>query len=85
LRSASNNTITFQAIWDEILATQALSLQTRTFLGQAARIRKAGWFKSISWMEEVARTIVAPDLLLCDPGFSAVVNKIPMWAANEAR
>jgi len=85
LRSVSNNTITFQAIWDEILATQALSLQTRTFLGQAARIRKAGWFKSISWMEEVARTIVAPDLLLCDPGFSAVVNKIPMWAANEAR
>lgn len=69
LRTVSNNTLTVQAVWDEIQNTQALSMPNRALLGQAARIRKAGWFKSISWMEDVARSIVAPDLPLCDPGF----------------
>jgi hypothetical protein len=54
-------------------------------LGQAARIRKAGWFKSISWMEDVARTIVAPDLPLCDPGFKALVDQVSAWAAHGPR
>lgn len=85
LRTVSNNTLTVQAVWDEIQNTQALSVLSRTLLGRAARIRKAGWFKSISWMEDVARTIVAPDLALCDPGFSALVNQIPGWAAHGPR
>jgi putative ATP-dependent endonuclease of OLD family len=85
LRTVSNNTLTVQAVWDEIQNTQALSVANRALLGQAARIRKAGWFKSISWMEDVARTIVAPDLPLCDPGFSALVNQVSAWAADGPR
>ena len=85
LRTVSNNMLTLQSVWDEIQNTGALSMPIRTFLGQAARIRKAGWFKSISWMEYVARTIVAPDLALCDPGFSALLNQISSWATNGAR
>lgn len=85
LRTVSKNTLTFQAVWDEIQNTGALSIASRTVLGQAARIRKAGWFKSISWMEEVARTIVAPDLPHCDPGFNALVNQVSVWAAHAPR
>ncbi|WP_438307796.1 ATP-dependent nuclease [Burkholderia pseudomallei] len=82
LRTVSNNTLTVQAIWYEIQNTQALSMQSRALLGQAARIRKAGWFKSISWMEDVAKNIVAPDLPQCDPGFNALVSQVFAWAAH---
>ena len=85
LRTVSSNTLTVQAVWDEIQNTQALSVPSRALLGQAARIRKAGWFKSISWMEDVARTIVAPDLPLCDPGFKALVDQVSAWAAHGPR
>ena len=85
LRTVSNNTLTFQQVWDEIQKTGALSAERRTILGQAARIRKAGWFKSISWMEDVARTIVAPDLRLCDPDFRALMDQVFAWAAHGAR
>lgn len=80
LCTVSNNMLTFQQVWDEIQKTGTLSVERRATLGQAARIRKAGWFKSISWMEDVARTIVAPDLDLCDPGFRALVDQIFGWA-----
>lgn len=82
LRTVSNNKLTVQQICDEIQKTNLLPVQHRTILGQAARIRKAGWFKSISWMEEVARTIVAPDLHLCDQGFRALMDQIFGWAAD---
>lgn len=85
LRTVSNNTLTFQAVWNEIQNTKALSVPSRTLLGQAARIRKAGWFKSISWMEDVARTIVAPDLPRCDPGFNALMSQVSGWASHGAR
>lgn len=85
LRTVSNNTLTFQHIWDEIKNTGALSAECRAILGQAARIRKAGWFKSISWMEDVARTIVAPDLHLCDPGFRALMDQVFGWATHGPR
>ena len=85
LRTVSNNTLTFQQIWDEIQNTGLLSAERRAILGQAARIRKAGWFKSISWMEDVSRTIVAPDLHLCDPGFRALMEQVFGWAAHGPR
>jgi len=85
LRTVSNNTLTFQQVWDEIQSTGALSAERRATLGQAARTRKTGWFKSISWMEDVARTIVAPDLHLCDPGFRALVDQVFGWADHGAR
>ncbi|AFT70378.1 MULTISPECIES: ATP-dependent nuclease [Alloalcanivorax] len=85
LCTVSNNTLTFQAVWDEIQTTGELSVEHRATLGKAARIRKAGWFKSISWMEEVARTIVAPDLTECDQGFRALMDQVFEWAAYEPR
>jgi putative ATP-dependent endonuclease of the OLD family len=85
LRTVSNNTLTFQQVWDEIQSTGALPPEHRAILGQAARIRKAGWFKSISWMEDAARSIVAPDLYLGDPGFHALMEQVFEWAAHGPR
>ena len=85
LRTSSKNTLTFHQVWDEIQSTGALAPERRAVLGQAARMRKAGWFKSISWMEDVARTIVAPDLHLCDPGFRALMDQAFEWATHASR
>jgi putative ATP-dependent endonuclease of OLD family len=41
----------------------------RVHLGKAARL-KAGWFKSVTWMENVANDIIGPDLPNADQVFS---------------
>lgn len=63
-------------------ATGAYSAATRTLLGEAARIRRAGWFKSISKMEGVARDIVGPHLDVADAGFKDMVHQLFDWACH---
>jgi hypothetical protein len=52
--------------------------------GKASRTKKAGWFKSVTWMEQVAREIVAPDLSECDQDFSKAVFDLFEWMENGA-
>lgn len=85
LKTVSNNTVTFEKIWEEIKATSLLSTSHRELLGKASRIRKSGWFKSISWMEHVARTIVGPDMHSCDLSFRSLIDRVFEWASNEQR
>lgn len=54
----------------------------RNTLGLAARTRKAGWFKSVAWMEHATRTIVGPDWRGCEPGFTAIVADLFKWLPN---
>jgi putative ATP-dependent endonuclease of OLD family len=79
IRSASNGAKDLNSIQGE----SPLSRETRELLGRAARTRKAGWFKSVTWMEEVAREIVGPGLANADAEFCAIVNKIFAWPTNE--
>jgi hypothetical protein len=58
------------------------TMETRVTLGKASRAKKAGWFKSVTAMEHVARDIVAPDLPTADAGFASLVAEIFAWAAN---
>lgn len=60
-----------------------ISRQSREILGKAARTRKAGWFKSVTWMEDAAREVVGPDLVKADAGFRAVVDQIFSWPTHE--
>jgi putative ATP-dependent endonuclease of OLD family len=60
------------------------SLDARKVLGEASRIRKAGWFKSISKMEGVAKNIVGPSLDRAEPGFRALVMNFFGWAHGDA-
>lgn len=85
LRTVSNNTLSFEMIWNEVRDAGAIGPQSRLLLGRASRIRKAGWFKSISWMEEAARNIVGPDLNFCDPEFRSILDGIFEWARNGIR
>jgi putative ATP-dependent endonuclease of the OLD family len=59
-----------------------ISAKSRTILGQAARTRRAGWFKSVSWMEGVARDIVGPDLDNAGPDFVALIDGLFAWAGD---
>ncbi len=79
IRSASNGERDLNSIQRETPLFQ----QTRELLGRAARTRKAGWFKSVTGMEEVAREIVGPDLANADAEFCATVKKIFVWPTNE--
>ena len=85
VRSASNNSITLQSFWAEFDHTKALTEYSRSLLGRASRVRKAGWFKSITWMEEASRNIIGPDLHQCDQEFCRLVNYLFMWASYGGR
>jgi hypothetical protein len=60
-----------------------LSTESRAALGRAARTRKAGWFKTVTWMEDVARDIVGPDLGASVDDFQDRVKKLFIWADND--
>jgi putative ATP-dependent endonuclease of OLD family len=70
---------------EQILADAAedgYSDNVRAVLGKSARFKKAGWFKSVTWMERAARDIVAPDLPDADEKFRTVVGAIFEWVNN---
>ena len=54
----------------------------RPVLGKASRTKKAGWYKSVTWMERVAREIIAPDLPACDEGFANAIDDLFAWMEN---
>jgi len=58
------------------------SPELRAILGRASRTKKAGWYKTVSWMEYVARWIVGPDLTMCDPAFKAILFDLYSWMEN---
>lgn len=62
------------------IATSSLSAESRALLGRASRIRKAGWFKSISWMETVARDMIFPDWQSLRPAFKQRFLDLHDWA-----
>ena len=75
IKSASNNEMDFERIQEN-----GYSPEARAVLGKASRFRKAGWFKSVTWMEDVAREIVGPDLAYVDLEFRGRINDIFAWA-----
>lgn len=81
IKSASQNATDLHMIRAEINAKQTTP-STRKVLGQAAKAKSAGWFKSISWMEGVACDIVGPDVLGADEGFRKLVKDIFAWIKN---
>ena len=76
IKSASQNTKNLNDI------RTGITPENRLILGKAARTKKAGWFKSVTWMEDVARDIVGPDLVKADVGFRTLVDDIFAWVAN---
>jgi putative ATP-dependent endonuclease of the OLD family len=81
VKSASLNAKNLNAVRTEQL-TSGFTLESRQILGKAARARRAGWFKSVTSMEDVAREIIGPDLERADPGFKALIDDILEWARD---
>ncbi len=81
IKSASESAKDLDAIQSELVADQ-IKPEGRRILGKAARKRKAGWFKSVTWMEGVSREIVGPHLANADEGFRATINEIFSWVRN---
>lgn len=84
IKSASQNAKDLATIQAEALI-DSISLENRMLLGKAARTRKSGWFKSVTWMEDVARDIVGPDLGNADADFRKLIDEIFTWANNAGR
>jgi hypothetical protein len=84
VKSASNGAKTLDEIRNDALF-DGFTPDSRLILGKAARARRAGWFKSVTGMEEVARGIVGPDLTDADEGFQRVVTEIFSWASDGLR
>lgn len=85
VQTVSNNGLTLEAVWREAEQSGGLSEGTRRLLGQAASLRKAGWFKQIATMEHVARNLVGPALPQCQPEFVAGVARIFDWIEAHGR
>ena len=83
IKSASQDKKNLTIIQTETLI-DGIKTDSRLILGKASRTRtrKAGWFKSVTWMEDVARDIVGPDLAKADAGFKALIDDIFAWASN---
>lgn len=60
------------------------SPQTRKWLGQAARVKKAGWFKEERHMDRLAYSVIGPQLSSCSSEFTNVVLAMALWARTRA-
>lgn len=81
IKSATNGAKSLAEIQIEPVL-DSLSAESRAILGKAARTRRAGWFKTVTWMEDVARDIVGPDLEAATPDFQARIADIFDWSGN---
>jgi hypothetical protein len=81
IKSVTKNAKDLASIQAEAQAGR-ISRESRAALGVAARTKRAGWFKSVTWMEDVARDIVGPDLADVDANFRKLVESIFDWCAN---
>lgn len=81
--SKSDNAINLASIQAEL--DGELSIESRQFLGSAAKVKRQGWFKSVTWMEHVGREIVGPDLSSCNASFREKIESIFNWSANVGR
>lgn len=81
IKSVSQNAKDLNSILSEDLIA-GITPESRIVLGKAARTKKAGWFKSVTWMEDVARDIVGPDLANADADFRSLIDRIFAWASD---
>ncbi|MGO9723221.1 MAG: ATP-dependent nuclease [Methylocella sp.] len=82
IKSATNGGLTLEAVQIEPLF-DGRTAATRSILGKASRTKRGGWFKSVSWMEEAALGIIAPDLAAAEAGFSDIIANVFAWARHD--
>lgn len=78
IKSVSKDKFNLEKVYAAI-DSEMLTNDVRTAIGKAARSRNSGWFKSITWIEEIARAIAGPDLMSADPEFKLLIEQIFEW------
>lgn len=84
IETASESSMTFRDVMRQGRG-DGYNDQTRKILSAAATVRKAGWFKSVSWMEKVGRTVVGPALADCNAEFCEAVVRIFTWSEDDQK
>lgn len=56
-----------------------ISMDSRTVLGAASRVRGAGWFKSVTIFQQVSKEVVGPNLATADREFQRLVAELQAW------
>ncbi len=79
IRDRSQNALSLDAIQAFRAQGTPYAPPTRALLGLASRIRKNGWFKSVTTYELIARTIIGPELQASGPDLQATINRIRGW------
>jgi putative ATP-dependent endonuclease of the OLD family len=74
-----------QGAWNlKSIRAERFSPESRAVLAKAARLRRSGWFKSVTWMEDAVRDIVGPELDNAEAGFRELVEAPFAWADDGA-
>lgn len=79
IRDRSQNNLNLEQI--EVFRAQAepYAPGTRIYLGLASRIRKNGWFKSVTTYEFIAKQIIGTNLQASHPDLQTTINRIRDW------
>lgn len=75
IQTKSDGRATLDSVETERLMN-GYSVTDRVLLGQASRINKNGWFKSLTCYQEIALSIVGPSLPDAEPGFRGVTDQL---------
>jgi hypothetical protein len=78
IASASNGQKALDAIMIESLL-DGISDDTKAVLAVASCTKRAGWFKSVTKYQEIARDVIGPNLATAEPGFTQLVNRLFTW------
>jgi putative ATP-dependent endonuclease of OLD family len=76
--STSNGRVSLDSIEDELASSQ-LSDEARRILGEASRVKKNGWFKSVTYYQDIGRHIVGPCLERSAEPFQRKIAELSKW------
>lgn len=82
LKSRSDGKMNLSLVYCEIVIDD-VEPSTRKLLGLASSHRRAGWFKSVSWMEEAGRRIIGPDLMEDETSLSLALEDLFAWMPDD--
>lgn len=81
IKTVSDNKKDLDTVQTESLV-DGITEESRQILSKSAKVKRQGWFKSVTWMEKVGRDIVGPDLSKADIGMRAVIEAVFAWASD---
>ena len=79
IRDRSKNNLNLEQIEAFRAQAEPYAPGTRSYLGLASRIRKNGWFKSVTTYEVIAKQIIGPNLRASRPDLQTTINRIRDW------